>query len=94
MVKHKRIGIQTCGVRKSLCISSHGRHRRDFSPACQLCALHPRMVGSLAVGVEMVAHALDKVVSLRRFYAVDEVRQPRDALFKASFVDGIGGLGD
>lgn len=91
MVKHKGIGIQISGVRKCLCVSSQGSHGRDVRPACQLGVGHPRMVGSFAVGVEMVAQALDKVVSLRRFYAVDEVGHSRDALLETGFVDGIGG---
>lgn len=48
-------------------------------------------MGSFAVGVEVVAQALDEVVSLRRLHTVDEVRKSRDALPKTGSVEGIGG---
>lgn len=94
-MEHERLRIQTTGVGKWLCVGSHGSYRRDVRPACQLCIWDPRMVGSLAgnsaVGVKVVTQALDKAVSLGRLYTFDEVGQAGDALFKTSFVDGIGG---
>lgn len=44
---------------------------------------------SAAVGVEMMAETLDEAVSLGWLHAVDEARQPGDALFKTSLVDWI-----
>lgn len=49
------------------------------------------MVGSFAVGVKVVAQALNEVVSLRGLHVVDEVGQSGDALLNTGFVDGIGG---